>query len=73
LYIYAFLALLLKISLSVKKIEEVLIKSRKKQTILKDRTQSFGFKARYCYDCQTADFFNNKKVGSFLFEILGII
>ena len=43
------------------------ILSRKRQTIRKDRTQSFGFKAFHCYDCQTADFFE-ERVGSFLFS-----
>jgi len=45
--------------------------SRKKQTIQKDRTQSFGFKALYCYDCQTADFLIIKGRQFFVFlEVL---
>jgi len=44
------------------------LKSRKRQTIRKDRTQSFGFKALHCYDCQTADFLIIKGGQFFVFS-----
>ena len=44
------------------------ILSRKRQTIRKDRTQSFGFKAIHCYDCQNADFLIIKGKQFFVFS-----
>jgi hypothetical protein len=47
------------------------ILSRKRQTIRKDKTQSYGFKAIHCYDCQTADFLIIKGRQFFVFlEVL---
>jgi cytidylate kinase len=44
------------------------ILSRKRQTIRKDKTQSFRFKAIHCYDCQTADFLIMKGRQFFVFS-----